>query len=60
MVKEVKVSELRKLLGIKKLKSKIKVSDSEVAALKGLRAKGNLRAARSTATARNTKKLAYA
>ena len=37
MVKEVEVSDLRKLLRIKKLKKKIVVSEFEKAAIKNLR-----------------------
>jgi alpha-ketoglutarate-dependent taurine dioxygenase len=37
MVKEISIEELRRHLGIKKLKSKIPVSDFERAALKRIR-----------------------
>lgn len=37
MVKRVKASELRKLLGIKRLKNKIEISEEEKAAIRKLR-----------------------
>lgn len=37
VVKKVEASELRKLLGIKKLKNKIQISEEEKAAIKKLR-----------------------
>lgn len=42
MVKEVSVSELRKALGIKRLKNNIKVTKSEISALKSAREKRNI------------------